>query len=216
MRRMQGSIRPRRDAESLDNALTADNEGVDMAEVIRQRRQELGLSQADLATAAGVDRRQIGRYEAGDAQPTLLVARALARALGITIDVLAGDPSFKQVLGAWWMAWSSQQAPDEVSVQAVEIRSRGMDLEIAITEPTDSGLPADWRGPMYVTRGGGLTGMFTSEIVNGSLVLDWAEASLAGLWVALPGRHGFDSGLVALGRTREDCLRALSAMSRQD
>lgn len=216
MRRMQGSIRPERDAESPADALTADNEGVDMAEVIRQRRQELGLSQADLATAAGIDRRQIGRYEAGEAQPTLLVARSLARALGITIDMLAGDPSFKQVLGAWWMAWSSQHAPGDVSVQAVEIRSRGMDLEIAITEPADNGLPADWRGPLYVTRAGGLTGMFTSEIVNGSLVLDWADASLAGLWVALPGHLGFDSGLVALGRTPEECLRALNTVSPQD
>jgi transcriptional regulator with XRE-family HTH domain len=38
---------------------------MDMAEVIRRRCAELGLSQADLAKAAGVDTRQIRRYEAG-------------------------------------------------------------------------------------------------------------------------------------------------------
>ena len=47
--------------------------GMDMAEVIRRRRAELGLSQADLAKAAGVDTRQIRRYEAG--QPPVLSGR---------------------------------------------------------------------------------------------------------------------------------------------
>jgi transcriptional regulator with XRE-family HTH domain len=35
---------------------------MDLAEVIRRRRAELGMSQADLAAAAGVDKRQIRRY----------------------------------------------------------------------------------------------------------------------------------------------------------
>jgi transcriptional regulator with XRE-family HTH domain len=44
---------------------------MDMAEVIRRRRAELGLSQADLAKAAGVDTRQIRRYSSALAgQPT--------------------------------------------------------------------------------------------------------------------------------------------------
>ncbi|MGH3569098.1 MAG: helix-turn-helix transcriptional regulator [Pseudonocardia sp.] len=37
-----------------------------MNEVIRQRRSELGMSQGDLATKVGVDRRQIRRYESGE------------------------------------------------------------------------------------------------------------------------------------------------------
>src|SRR5687768_2610159 len=57
---------------------------MDMAEVIRRRRAELGLSQADLAKAAGVDTRQIRRYEAGQQQPVLSVAVAIAKALGIS------------------------------------------------------------------------------------------------------------------------------------
>jgi transcriptional regulator with XRE-family HTH domain len=52
---------------------------MDMAEVIRRRRAELGLSQADLAKAAGVDPHQIRRYEAGQQQPVLPVAVAIAK-----------------------------------------------------------------------------------------------------------------------------------------
>ena len=66
-------------------------DGVDMPEVIKRRRSELGLSQAELAAKVGVDRRQIRRYESGDTQPTLAVARAIANAIGVSIDELAGE-----------------------------------------------------------------------------------------------------------------------------
>jgi transcriptional regulator with XRE-family HTH domain len=62
---------------------------MEMSEVIRRRRTELGMSQADLGAAAGVDARQIRRYEAGQSQPVLSVAVAIAGALGISIDELA-------------------------------------------------------------------------------------------------------------------------------
>ena len=68
---------------------------MDMHEVIRQRRSELGMSQANLATKVGVDRRQIRRYETGETQPTLSVAKTIARALGITIDELVGDETHR-------------------------------------------------------------------------------------------------------------------------
>ncbi|MGH3274274.1 MAG: helix-turn-helix domain-containing protein, partial [Streptosporangiaceae bacterium] len=38
---------------------------MDLGEVIRQRRTEQGMSQADLARAANIDARQVRRYEAG-------------------------------------------------------------------------------------------------------------------------------------------------------
>jgi transcriptional regulator with XRE-family HTH domain len=57
---------------------------MDMAEVIRRRRTELGPSQADLAKAARIDTRHIRRYEAGQQQPVLSVAVAIANALGIS------------------------------------------------------------------------------------------------------------------------------------
>ena len=62
---------------------------MEMSEVIRRRRTELGMSQADLGAAAGVDARQIRRYEAGRSQPVLSVAGAIAEALGISLEELA-------------------------------------------------------------------------------------------------------------------------------
>src|SRR5256885_15774529 len=72
---------------------------MEMSEVIRERRTEVGMSQRDLAAAAGVDVRQIRRYEAGEQQPLLSVAVAIADALGITVGELAGKPSHRGKLG---------------------------------------------------------------------------------------------------------------------
>ena len=58
--------------------------------IIRTRREELNLSQAELARAAGVHVRQIRRYESGEQQPVLAVAVKMAAALGVTLDELAG------------------------------------------------------------------------------------------------------------------------------
>ena len=79
---------------------------MELHEVIRERRSELGMSQADLAAKVGVDRRQIRRYESGETQPTLPVAKAIALALGISIDELAGDETHRVNLsGDWWACW---------------------------------------------------------------------------------------------------------------
>jgi transcriptional regulator with XRE-family HTH domain len=66
---------------------------MDLGEAIRPRRKQLGMSQADLARAAGVDARQIRRYETGEQQPVFTVAVALAAALGIPLTELAGMPA---------------------------------------------------------------------------------------------------------------------------
>jgi transcriptional regulator with XRE-family HTH domain len=63
-----------------------------LSEVMRNRREAMGLTQSQLADAAGIGRRQIRRYEAGDAQPPLPVAANIAKALRITLDELAGFP----------------------------------------------------------------------------------------------------------------------------
>jgi transcriptional regulator with XRE-family HTH domain len=56
---------------------------VETAEVIHERRMELGMSQRDLAQATDVDARQIRSYEAAEEQPLLSVAVAIADALKI-------------------------------------------------------------------------------------------------------------------------------------
>src|SRR5664279_5777409 len=88
-----------------------------MPDVIKSRRAALRLSQADLAQRAGVDRRQIRRYESGETQPNLGVARALAHALGISIDELAGDEPTRRVdlSGEWWACWQTWRNGEEVA-----------------------------------------------------------------------------------------------------
>jgi len=66
---------------------------VTLGEAIRLRRTELTMSQAELAAAAGVDALEIQRYEAGEQQPLLTVAAAIAAALRVPLAELAGLPA---------------------------------------------------------------------------------------------------------------------------
>lgn len=59
----------------------------DLGLYVRQRRQDLGRSQADLASMAGVSRRWLTAMEAGKSTAEIgLILRTLA-ALGVIIDV---------------------------------------------------------------------------------------------------------------------------------
>ena len=62
-----------------------------MGERIKNRRQELNKSQQDLAEQVGVSRQTIALLETG-VRPTMNTdtAKALARALGVSIDYLVG------------------------------------------------------------------------------------------------------------------------------
>lgn len=66
--------------------------GVDFPEQLARLRREHGLTQAALATRAGVHVTQLQRYEAGTAEPSLGVLRRLAIALSVRADTLVfGD-----------------------------------------------------------------------------------------------------------------------------
>jgi transcriptional regulator with XRE-family HTH domain len=120
--------------------------------VVRRRRAELGLSQADLAKAAGVDTRQIRRYEAGQQQPVLSVAVAIANALGISVSELAGTPSHRVSLtGDWWTCWqTSRSGVEDIRTQPVHLDQHGELIQI---EATARGRPVEeggylWRGEL--------------------------------------------------------------------
>ncbi len=55
---------------------------------MKQKRQLLGMSQTDLAKAAGVTRQTIGLIEAGEFNPSIKLCIAICRALGATLDEL--------------------------------------------------------------------------------------------------------------------------------
>ncbi|MFC7526262.1 helix-turn-helix domain-containing protein [Parapedobacter sp. GCM10030251] len=59
--------------------------------IIQALRKDRGWSQGELATESGVSREMIGKYERGDAVPSIEAAKKLARALGVTLDYLGGE-----------------------------------------------------------------------------------------------------------------------------
>ncbi|KRE63743.1 helix-turn-helix domain-containing protein [Nostocoides sp. Soil756] len=139
-----------------------------MPEVIKARRAALGLSQADLAAQVGLDKRQIRRYEAGDAQPTLSAGRQIAQALGITLDELAGAHSRRVGLsGAWFAAWETWKDGEPVfTAQPVTLRQRGDLIQIQ----------AENRGNVTVAEGGylwrGELRLWDNEVLMGWYAAD--------------------------------------------
>ena len=67
--------------------------------IISERREELGLSRSQLAKQSGSSHVMIGKYERGDAVPSLEVAKKIADALDVSLDYLAGEESAKKLNG---------------------------------------------------------------------------------------------------------------------
>ncbi|WP_338084913.1 helix-turn-helix transcriptional regulator [Dickeya fangzhongdai] len=59
-----------------------------MGQTIRQRREFLGLSQENLASATGIDRSHMGRIERGERNVTLLNLLRIADALEWSLEQL--------------------------------------------------------------------------------------------------------------------------------
>jgi transcriptional regulator with XRE-family HTH domain len=193
-----------------------------MPEVIRQRRTERGMSQRDLATAAGVDVRQIRRYEAGEQQPLLSVAVAIADALGISVTELAGKPSHRISLsGQWWASWQTSRSGEEkIATQQVEIKQVGDLLQLATVT---RGLSEEeggyhWSGELRLWDNELLMGWYAST--DGSIrskgtmyfVLHPHGLNMAGRWVGL----GFDdrimTGWASMGQTREQAEDTMTSL----
>ena len=63
---------------------------VDFATRLRNVRAQRKLKRADVATGAGIALGVYGRYERGERVPTVDTARAIADALGVSLDYLTG------------------------------------------------------------------------------------------------------------------------------
>ena len=61
---------------------------VDMENIIRNKRKELGLSQEELAKKCGVSRQTVNAIENNKYDPTLALAFCLAKELQITVNEL--------------------------------------------------------------------------------------------------------------------------------
>ncbi len=62
-----------------------------IATTLKEKRQSLGWSQAELAQEAGIDRKTVNRIENGHFHPTLETLVALSGALLVTTDELIGQ-----------------------------------------------------------------------------------------------------------------------------
>lgn len=193
-----------------------------MNEVIRQRRSELGMSQADLATKVGVDRRQIRRYESGETQPTLSVAKTIARALGLTIDELAGNETHRvDLTGDWWACWQSWKDGVEVlNPHQIRMSQRGDNVEIvAVTRGTpQEGGGYLWRGEMRLWDNEILMGWYTADEAavrsKGTLyfTLHQHGIHLTGRWVGLSYDGPITSGWSAIARTGDEVVEMMNKL----
>jgi transcriptional regulator with XRE-family HTH domain len=68
-----------------------------LGEKIKELREAHGLTQEELATALGLSRPTITKYERGDRVPDLIIATRMAEYFGVSLDYLVGrKPSIKE------------------------------------------------------------------------------------------------------------------------
>lgn len=63
--------------------------------IIADLRDKKGMSQSDLADKSGVSRVMIGKYERGEAAPSIDAAKKIADALEVSLDNLVGEGIYK-------------------------------------------------------------------------------------------------------------------------
>jgi transcriptional regulator with XRE-family HTH domain len=201
-------------------------ERMELHEIIRQRRTELGMSQSDLAAKVGVDRRQIRRYESGEAQPTLPIAKAVAHALGITVDELAGEETHRvNLTGHWWASWqTSRSGAEKIATQEVEIKQEGSVLHVA---SLTRGLSSEeggylWNGELRLWDNEILMGWYASN--DGSIrskgtmyfVVHPHGLNMAGRWVGLGYDDQIMTGFAAMAHSSEESEQTMAQLIHSD
>ncbi|MAE82081.1 MAG: transcriptional regulator [Flammeovirgaceae bacterium] len=61
------------------------------SKIIAELREQKGWSQTDLANSSEVSRVMIGKYERGEASPSIEAAKKIADAFGVSLDYLVGE-----------------------------------------------------------------------------------------------------------------------------
>ena len=197
---------------------------MDIGDVIKARRAEIGMSQAQLADAAGVGTRQIARYESGDSEPGLGVALRLAEALRISLTHLAGQiRSGLDLSGEWWAGWQNRRDGEEwIAVQRVDAVQTGDLLAISAerSRPVDEG-GYNWNGELRLWDNQVLIGWYRAADgavqSKGSLyfALHRQGVSADGRWVGLSYDGQVVTGHAALCRDQDAVLPAIEAMKTQ-
>jgi transcriptional regulator with XRE-family HTH domain len=196
-----------------------------ISEIIRRQRESLGWNQEDLAKAVGVSGRQVRRWEAGDVEPGFQIAVALAKALQISLEELAGEDTHRvDMTGEWWACWQTWKDGQEViNAHQVGIRQHGDVAEIvAVTRGTaleEGGYL--WRGELRLWDNEILMGWYAaSEAAVRSkgvmfFVLHQHGIHATGRWVGLSYDGPLVTGWGALARTEEDVLAVMDDLKSQ-
>jgi transcriptional regulator with XRE-family HTH domain len=195
---------------------------MELHEIIRQRRSELDMSQSDLAAKVGVDKRQIRRYESGETQPTLPIAKTIARALGISIDELAGEQTHRvNLTGHWWASWqTSRNGIEKIATQEVEIKQEGSTLHI---ETVTRGLSVEeggyhWSGELRLWDNEILMGWYAAN--DGSIrskgtmyfVVHPHGLDMSGRWVGLGYDDQIMTGFASMAHSREESEETMARL----
>lgn len=64
---------------------------VNTGKIMADLRKEKGWNQTELATNSGVSREMIGKYERGEAVPSIEAAKKIADAFEVSLDYLVGE-----------------------------------------------------------------------------------------------------------------------------
>jgi transcriptional regulator with XRE-family HTH domain len=197
-------------------------EHMELDEIIRQRRAELNMSQAELAAKVGVDKRQIRRYESGETQPTLPIAKAIAQALAISIDELAGEHAHRvDLTGRWWASWqTSRSGTGKIATQEVEIKQQGSALQIATVT---RGLSVEeggyhWSGELRLWDNEIVMGWYAAN--DGSIrskgtmyfVVHPHGLNMSGRWVGLGYDDQIMTGFASMAHSREESEEAMNRL----
>jgi transcriptional regulator with XRE-family HTH domain len=62
-----------------------------IGKIIADLRKERDMSQSELANKTGISQVMVGKYERGDASPSVEVAKKIADVLGVSLDYLVGE-----------------------------------------------------------------------------------------------------------------------------
>ena len=62
-----------------------------IGKIIADLRKEKDMSQTELANKTGISQVMVGKYERGDASPSIEVAKKIADALEVSLDFLVGE-----------------------------------------------------------------------------------------------------------------------------